>query len=72
MESGAGDFPDSEKAGEGGLTAEVRGDPATEVMGSRNDRGRFLGEIEAGLEAGGVDVREALGKVAFGYLRGVE
>ena len=50
------------------MTAEVRGDPATEVMSSRNNRGRFLGEIEAGLEAGGVDVREALGKVAFGYL----
>jgi hypothetical protein len=54
------------------LAAEIRGDAATEVMGGWNDRGRFLGEIEAGLEAGGVDVREALGEVAFGHLGGVE
>jgi hypothetical protein len=72
MESGARDFTDREKAGKGGLTAEVCGDPATEVMGSGNDRSRFLGEIEAGLEAGGVDVWEALGEVAFGHLGGVE
>jgi hypothetical protein len=72
MESGARDFTDREKAREGGLTAEVCGDAATEVMGSGNDRSRFLGEIEAGLEAGGVDVREAFGKVALGHLSGVE
>ena len=50
MQSGAGDFADREKAGEGGLTAEIRGDSAAKIMGSGNDRCRFLGEVEAGWE----------------------
>ena len=41
-------------------------------MGGRNDRGGLLGEIEAGLEARRVDVREAFGEVAFGDLRGIQ
>ena len=72
VQAGAGDFSHGEKAGQGGLAAEVGGHAAAEVMGGGNDRCRLLGEVEAGLETGGVDMREALGEVAFGYLGGVE
>lgn len=60
VQAGAGHLTDGIQTGDFGLAVEVGDDAAALVVGRGNDRDRFLGDVEAVLQAAAVDVREVV------------
>ena len=58
MQAGAGHLADGVQAGQVGATAGIGHDAAAGVVGRRDDRDRLARDVDAELEAAGVDVGE--------------
>ena len=72
VQAGAGDFADGIKAGDLRLAIHIRQHAAALVMRRRHDRDRFLGDVDAVLQAGLVNVRKTFDDEARRLVRDVE
>jgi hypothetical protein len=59
VQAGAGDFTDGEEIDDVALPPAVDLDAAAEIVGGRDDGDRFRGDVDAVVQAGFVDGREA-------------
>ena len=72
MEPGVGGLADGEEPGQVGSPVEVGDHPAARVVGRRHHRDRLPRDVDAELQAAGMDRREVLHEEGLAEVGGVE